>query len=90
MGKLLYRRTMQKIPNNPKQAIEKHVVEFCHYVNKFGNVKFRTKNNFFSKSSTDVLALRGLVFFFLHQFLFYINKEEDLRIKSTLLSHLKE
>ena len=30
------------------------------------------------------------MFFFLHQLLFYINKEEDLRIKNTLLSHLKE
>ena len=47
MGKLMYCRTLQKIPNNPKSAIERHIIEFCKYVKRFGNVTFSSKDGLY-------------------------------------------
>ena len=38
MSKILYERTLQKIPGNSTLAIEQTVTKFTDYVNLFGNV----------------------------------------------------
>jgi len=60
MAKILYERTLEKIPGNSNQAIEETLLKFAYYVNFFGNVP----------SNDDIdnkgLSLRIHVFFFLH------------------------
>ena len=70
MAKILYERTLDKIPGNSSQAIEETVMNFCYYVNFFGNVQSS------DTITQDELTLRIHVFFFLHQLLFYIIKAE--------------
>ena len=57
MGKLLYNRTLEKIPENPQEKIESHVEEFCKYVKNFS-----TKQN----AELNRLTKQTLIFFFLH------------------------
>ena len=38
MAKILYERTLEKIPGNSQEAIQETVLRFGHYVNQFGNV----------------------------------------------------
>ena len=38
MGKILYERTLEKIPGNSNQVIEETAIRFCKYVELFGNV----------------------------------------------------
>lgn len=61
MGKILFDRTLEKIPGNSNQQIEETVTRFGSYVNLFGSVP--TVDN---SISNDNLTLRIFVFYFLH------------------------
>jgi hypothetical protein len=76
MGKILYERTLEKIPGNSNQVIEETATRFCKYVELFGNVS-STEN-----ISDDVLVLRIHVFYFLHQLFFYVIKSESVHYDS--------
>jgi len=70
MGKILFERTLEKIPGNSNQSVEETMMKFAHYVNFFGNVASS------DDISNDQLSLRIHVFYFLHQLIFYITKAE--------------
>ena len=79
MAKILYERTLEKIPGNSQEAIEEVVLRFGHYVNQFGNVPTK------SDISNDHLSLRLHVFFFLHQLFFYVVKAESVNLEQEIL-----
>ena len=71
MAKILYERTLQRIPGNTNEAIENVVTKFSHYVNLFGNLP-----NLASQRNEHHLHLRMHIFYFLYHLFFYIYKDE--------------
>ena len=70
MGKILFERTLQKIPGNSEKAIAETIGKFANYVMLFGNVPST------EEITNEQLSLRIHVFFFLHQLMFYITKAD--------------
>ena len=77
MAKILYERTLQRIPGNSNLAIEETVTKFSHYVNLFGNV-----SNGGNNLNEHHLPLRMHVFYYLHHLFFYIFKDECIFLEN--------
>ena len=72
MCKIMYERTLEKIPGISSLAIEETVLKFGHYANFFGRLVLQ------DDLTMDKLTLRMYIFFFLHQLIFYVIKVESL------------
>ena len=73
MSQILFYRSLEKMPGNTREDIEKAVVDFGRYVRHFGNVDLNE-----SQFQKDSIVLRMHIFYFLNQLFFYIFKTESI------------